>query len=146
MPRSGFSSRDVFRHHKTTNREIYNRHFNLAHGTGFDEVTFRNECAELAECAISSICLHIDRVWATPALACGVLPGVFRAKLLAILDPVMECNLQLEDLQRADAIVTCNALRGIRPVMQIESATGEVIWQNKTGGSLKTLPDYNLRK
>lgn len=129
------SSRDVFRHHKTTNREMYDRHFDLARNSGFDEVLFLNEHEALAECAISNVFLHIDGRWATPALTCGVLSGVFRTKLLKALGPVKECELHLEDVRRANTIITCNALRGVRSVQQIETPAGEVIWAVPTSGT-----------
>jgi len=122
------SSKDVFRYHKTTNRAIYDRGLNIARNAGFDEVVFLNERAELAECATCNLFLRIDGRWSTPALTCGVLPGVFRSKLLADLGPVAECNLHLEDLCKVDAILTCNALRGSRSVEQIEGPAGDIIW------------------
>ena len=136
------SSRDVFRHHKTTNREICDRHLNLARDAGFDEVIFLNECGELTDCAISNIFLSIDGRWATPALTCGVLPGVFRTKLLEALDPVWECKLCVEDVGRADLVILCNALRGIRPVTEIKTLAGDVIRAmpaNVTNSSSATL-------
>lgn len=122
------SSKDVFSHHKTTNRAIYDRQLELARIAGFDEVMFLNEYAVIAECAIGNVFFHIAGKWRTPALTCGVLPGVFRSTLVSSLEPVMECELRLEDIKAADRIFVCNAVRGTRPVKQIENAAGIVIW------------------
>lgn len=125
------SSKNVFSHHKTTNRALYDRQFELARIAGFDEVMFLNECAAITECAISNIFFHIAGRWLTPALTCGVLPGVFRSTLLNSLGPVTECELCLEDIKAADRVLVCNALRGTRPVKQIETSTGNVTWATR---------------
>jgi para-aminobenzoate synthetase/4-amino-4-deoxychorismate lyase len=60
--------------------------------------------------------LLLDGRWCTPPLHDGALPGVMRARLLA--DPgwaTVERSLTLADLRRAQAIVVCNALRGVLP-------------------------------
>ena len=53
------SSKDVFRHHKTTSRRVFDQHLTLARDAGFDEVLFSNEHAALTECAVSNIFLHV---------------------------------------------------------------------------------------
>lgn len=128
------SSQDVFTHHKTTNRAIYDRQLESARIAGFDEVMFLNEHAAITECAISNIFFHIAGKWLTPALTCGVLPGVFRSTLLNSLEPVTECELCLEDIQGADRILVCNAVRGARLVKQIENAAGIVVWAGEKEG------------
>lgn len=125
------SSKDVFGHHKTTNRAIYDRQLDSTRIAGFDEVMFLNEYAAITECAISNIFFRIAGKWLTPALTCGVLPGVFRATLLNSLGSVMECELRLEDIEAADRALVCNAVRGTRPVRQIENSAGIVIWTTK---------------
>lgn len=124
------SSRDVFRHHKTTNRQVLDRQLALARAAGFDEVMFLNEYAALTECAISNIFLRVKGRWMTPALVCGVLPGVYRTTLLNCLGSVVESELYLEDLKAAERIVLCNAIRGVRPVSHIETLSGNVIWSS----------------
>ncbi|MGE5622047.1 MAG: aminotransferase class IV, partial [Bacillota bacterium] len=67
----------------------------------------------LTEGGRSNVFVKLDGRWYTPPLACGLLPGVMRAVLLA--DPAwnaQERRLTLDDLRRADEIVVCNALRG----------------------------------
>jgi len=57
--------------------------------------------------------VRLDGHWFTPPLAAGALPGIMRRRLLS--DPswaASERILTLRDLQRADELVVCNALRG----------------------------------
>ncbi|HEX5322334.1 MAG TPA: aminotransferase class IV, partial [Capsulimonadaceae bacterium] len=49
-------------------------------------------------------------------IECGLLPGIFRRHLLATRPDLEERTLTLADLQSADAIYICNALRGLRKV------------------------------
>lgn len=56
--------------------------------------------------------------WATPAVhACGVA-GVCRGVLLKLLQ-AEEATLSPHDLEAADAVVLCNAVRGILPVARL---------------------------
>ena len=57
--------------------------------------------------------VKLDGRWCTPPVECGLLPGVMRARVLA--DPAwnaVERRLTRGDLQRAEALMVCNALRG----------------------------------
>jgi para-aminobenzoate synthetase/4-amino-4-deoxychorismate lyase len=110
------SSADPFFRHKTTNREMYDRLHQAARAAGFDEVIFLNDRDEVTEGAVSNIFIERSGRWLTPALACGVLPGVFRRHILETRPAAAECVLTIEDLQSADAIYICNALRGLRKV------------------------------
>ena len=115
-------SRDVFLHHKTTNRNFYERHLVAARDGGFDEVLFLNEAGQITEGTISNFYFRIKGRWLTPKLNCGVLPGVRRAFLLQNLHAAEECELTMEDLLKADRVFACNALHGERPVHSIQSA------------------------
>lgn len=71
----------------------------------------------------ANVFAHIDGVWRTPSLhACGVA-GVMRAWLLAQI-PAETASLKPADIERADAVFLCNAVRGILPVRRL----GECIW------------------
>jgi para-aminobenzoate synthetase/4-amino-4-deoxychorismate lyase len=122
------SSKEIFHHHKTTNREIYDRHLASARAAGLDEVMFVNEHGCVTECAISNILLRLQGRWTTPALVCGVLPGVYRTTLLDSPGSVIERELHLEDIRAAERIIVCNAIHGVRPVKQIETSAGNIIW------------------
>jgi para-aminobenzoate synthetase/4-amino-4-deoxychorismate lyase len=57
--------------------------------------------------------VRIAGCWITPPLACGVLPGIMRAVLLAA--PAWKAKEGIVTramLEAADDIVVCNALRG----------------------------------
>ena len=104
-------SNDPFLYHKTTNRDFYNNEFKIAKAEGFDELIFFNENGNLTEGAISNIFVKIDNSWKTPALSCGILPGIERAKLLE-KTKAKATDITLADLKSADEILICNSLRG----------------------------------
>ncbi len=99
--------------HKTTRRAV----FECARGildnidNGFDVLLF-NERDELCEGAISNIFLERDGKLVTPALACGLLPGILRAHVIKERG-AMQRVLHEDDLHRADKIYLCNAVRGL---------------------------------
>lgn len=75
---------------------------------------FFNDRGELTEGGRSNVFLKIDGLWYTPPLSSGLLPGVMRAVLLG--DPewnAAERVILESDLMRADALIVCNALRGV---------------------------------
>jgi para-aminobenzoate synthetase/4-amino-4-deoxychorismate lyase len=119
---------DIFLHHKTTRRDLYERNLALAHRLGFDEVLFLNDRDALTEGAIGNIFLQTGERWVTPTLQSGVLPGVQRAATLEQLHAVEERELRLEDLAIVDSMYHCNALRGIRAAVSIETRDGTVLW------------------
>ena len=104
-------SDDIFLSHKTTNRNFYNSHYRTAVGEGLDEVLFMNERDEIAEGAISNIFIKKNEKWLTPPVKCGLLPGVWRKKLIKELNAV-EKILCFDDLKSAKKIILCNSLRG----------------------------------
>jgi para-aminobenzoate synthetase / 4-amino-4-deoxychorismate lyase len=122
-------SKDVFLHHKTTNRHFYERHLATARLEGFDEVLFLNGSSQFTEGAISNFFFRIDGQWLTPKLGCGVLPGIQRDFMLQNLDGARESEIEIEDLVRADRIFICNALRGPRSVHSIEDEDQLPIWK-----------------
>jgi branched-chain amino acid aminotransferase/4-amino-4-deoxychorismate lyase len=54
----------------------------------------------------------------TPALPCGVLPGITRARLLTA-QSVEEVAVGPEALERAEAVFLTNSLIGVRPVSRL---------------------------
>ena len=74
------ASGDWFLRHKTTHREVYNRA--RAARPDSDDVLLVNERGEITESTIANVVAEIDGVRVTPPVACGLLPGVFRAALL----------------------------------------------------------------
>ncbi|MEN3111663.1 aminodeoxychorismate synthase component I [Uliginosibacterium paludis] len=98
--------------HKTTARVFYDDALKLATQRGLFDLLFCNRRGELAEGARSNLFIERDGALLTPALSCGVLPGVLRASLLK-QGTAREAVLYPEDLVRADRIWLGNALRGL---------------------------------
>ncbi len=109
-------SADLFLRHKTTIRTAYDAAWRDAEKQGAFDKLFCNTRGELTEGGRSTLFAKLDGNWYTPPLSAGVLPGVMRAVLLD--DPAWnarERTLTRADLQRAEEIVFCNALRGVMP-------------------------------
>ncbi|MDA3798741.1 MAG: aminodeoxychorismate synthase component I [Kiritimatiellae bacterium] len=104
-------SKNVFLYHKTTQREFYNKAFKDAISQGYDEVIFTNENDLITEGCISNIFVLSNDHWKTPKLSCGLLPGIWRAKMIKELN-AQETNITLQDLKNAEKIMLCNSVRG----------------------------------
>lgn len=98
---------------KTTLRQHYDAGVREAEQVGAFDSLFFTDDGRLVEGGRSNVLLKLAGQWFTPPVADGALPGVMRGLLLD--DPgwaVQERTLRWADLQRAEAIVVCNALRG----------------------------------
>ena len=102
--------------HKTTRRSLYERALAEARATvpDADDVILWNRQGELTETTIANLVVELDGEWLTPTLASGLLPGTFRAELLA-RGVVREARLPLEVLERATAIAVVSSVRGWLP-------------------------------
>ncbi|MET0544239.1 MAG: bifunctional anthranilate synthase component I family protein/class IV aminotransferase [Variovorax sp.] len=100
--------------HKTTLRAVYDEGVRAAEREGAFDSLFFTADGRLVEGGRSSVFLKLDGRWCTPPVSDGALPGVMRACLLEddAYGGVIERSLTDADLQRAEAIVVCNALRG----------------------------------
>ena len=98
--------------HKTTHRAHYDRLRRAAPEAG--DVICHNARGELTECTFGNLALRIDGEWFTPSEAAGLLPGTYRAELLA-QGRIRERPLLLADLGRAEEVAFLNALRGWCP-------------------------------
>lgn len=109
---------DLFLHHKTTVRSLYDAAWRTAEQHGaFDQLFFNNR-GQLTEGGRSSVFVKLQGRWYTPPLKAGVLPGIMRAVLLD--DPLwdaQEKELSMTDLRSAEEIIMCNALRGVLPAL-----------------------------
>lgn len=99
-------------HHKTSLRSRYDAAIRQAQALGAFDTVFFNGRAELTEGARSNIFVRRAGRWYTPPLACGLLAGVMRARLMRRLAAV-ECVLSREDLLVADDMLVCSSLRGV---------------------------------
>ena len=102
--------------HKTTRRARYDAGVRAAEREGAFDSLFFSESGWLVEGGRSSVFVRLGGRWFTPPVADGALPGVMRAVLLD--DPALaasERRLTRADLDAAEAVCVCNALRGALP-------------------------------
>jgi para-aminobenzoate synthetase/4-amino-4-deoxychorismate lyase len=104
-------SSELFLRHKSTLRAAYDAAWKQAETEGAFDRLFFNERDELTEGGRSSVFVKIDGQWYTPALGCGLLPGVMRAVLLEDWQ-AQERVITRAQLLAAQELVVCNALRG----------------------------------
>lgn len=100
--------------HKTTLREAYDEGVRAAERAGAFDSLFFTAGGRLVEGGRSSVFVWIDGRWITPPISDGALPGVMRGRLLE--DPAwaaIERSLSWSEVHGAEAIVVCNALRGV---------------------------------
>jgi para-aminobenzoate synthetase/4-amino-4-deoxychorismate lyase len=98
-----------FVRYKTTQRTHYAA-FAPTDKSVFDTVLW-NEDGEITESTFGNIAALIDGRWVTPALSCGLLPGIGRA--VALRDGhLVEGIVQVSDVPRVQAWAFINSLRG----------------------------------
>ncbi len=99
--------------HKTTWRQHYDAGVRAAEAAGAFDSLFFTQDGRLVEGGRSSVFVRLAGKWWTPPVADGALPGVMRGVLLDdAAFGAAERSLTLHDLQAAEEIVVCNALRG----------------------------------
>ena len=104
-----------FSRHKTTRRAHYEA-FAPSDPAVFDTLLY-NQRDELTECTRGNIAVLLDGQWLTPALHCGLLPGVGRAHWLH-QGRLREAIITLTDLKNAEELAFINSLRGWLPATQ----------------------------
>ena len=98
---------------KTTARDFYDgERARLKALLEIDEVIFLNKNQQLCEGSFTSLFIEKNGRLLTPALICGLLPGVLRQALINSGE-VEETILTLNDLKTADKIYVGNSLRGL---------------------------------
>ena len=99
---------DEWVRHKTTRRAHYAA---FAPAPGLFDTVLHNAAGEVTESTFGNIAVLLDGRWLTPALSCGLLPGVGRAVALE-QGRVEEAVLRLADLPRVQGWAFINSLRG----------------------------------
>ena len=94
----------AFTYFKTTHRP----HLSL----GEQEIIYHNAAGELLETSIGNLVLKITGKLYTPPTSLGILPGIYRQHLLET-GQVEEKVLTVPDLDQAETIYGCNAVRGL---------------------------------
>jgi len=102
---------DEFLRHKTTQRAAY---ASRALPDVFDTLLF-NERDEITEFTRGNVVVELGKHRLTPPVAAGLLPGVWRAKMLAAGE-VEEATVMRADLAEATALWFVNSVRGSVPV------------------------------
>ena len=118
---NAIDSDDPFLAHKTTSRLRYDEDWRRCHdATGADEVVYVNEKGELTEGSRTNIFIRTTggQMLLTPPLACGVLPGVLRAELLAD-GRAAEAVITRADLAAAETVYLGNSVRGLLKALLI---------------------------
>ena len=100
---------DVWLYHKTTRRGLYEDA--RAARPDCDETLLWNRAGELTEGTIANVVVQIGARKVTPPVRCGLLPGTFRAELLAG-GQISEGVIRVEDLRRVREFWTINSVRG----------------------------------
>lgn len=102
------SRRDWRLYHKTTQRDVYERHRRARPGA-FDVLLWNEERA-VTEFTIGNLVAEIDGERWTPDRRSGLLAGVFRGELLDAGE-IRERTIPLDDLARAKRLWLINSLR-----------------------------------
>lgn len=89
-----------------------------ARSAGADEAVMLNNRGEIACAGAANLFWLAGGRLFTPRLACGVLAGIARARLVAV-ESVEEVAVGVEALDRAEAVVLTNSLIGARPVSRL---------------------------
>lgn len=101
-------------YHKTLDRARYER-ATAAAPDAFDVVLWNRE-GEATELTRGNLVVEIGGACWTPALSCGLLPGVLRAELLAS-GRIRERKILVAELRYAERLWFVNALRGWIPIL-----------------------------
>jgi len=101
---------DGFLYHKTTNRKIYDDAKPSRLAAAVDDVVLWNVDRQVTESTIANIVAEIDGRRLTPPVECGLLPGTFRAQLLAE-STIEEGIITIDQLRSAPQVWLINSVR-----------------------------------
>lgn len=90
-----------------------------AAAAGADDALLRSSAGGLCCATSANLLVHTDGGWCTPPLSSGCLPGVMRARALA-LGLAREERLSVADLPGCEGALLINSL-GYRPIRQCDS-------------------------
>ncbi|TGL87414.1 bifunctional aminodeoxychorismate synthase component I/aminotransferase [Leptospira congkakensis] len=113
-------SKNLFLYHKTTNRNFYNEMMEECKKKSWDDCILFDIHDQILETNIRNLFVRKGKIWFTPRLETGGLPGVFREALVR-KRWVKETILFKSDLETADEILVGNSLRGFERVEFVTS-------------------------
>jgi para-aminobenzoate synthetase/4-amino-4-deoxychorismate lyase len=120
---SAVDAADSFLFHKTTRRVVYDQARALV--PGVDDVLLWNGRGEVTESTIANLVVELDGELLTPSLACGLLPGTMRARLLQE-GRIREKVVRVDDLPRCTRLWLINSVRGWRECVLVSPVPGAV--------------------
>lgn len=99
----------------------------LAHARsrGASEAILPNTRGQLCEGTATNVFISVDGVVLTPPLTSGCLPGVTRELLLEWW-PVLEADLRLDAIHKADEVFITSSTRDVHPVVRVDDRDLEV--------------------
>ncbi len=114
---------------------------------GWDEILFCNVSGYLTEGSVSNLFIIKNETVLTPAIECGLLPGITRDKVLDIAVDfgykVRETYLTSYDLLVAGEAFLTNSLMGVMPLVRLGTAT---VGNGKPGSVTRRIAkDYTHR-
>jgi branched-chain amino acid aminotransferase len=96
----------------------------LARAEDADEAVRLDDDGNVIECATSNIFVVSDGEVSTPSTDDGALPGIVRARILALCDKLELTSrvrdLTVRDLRSADELFVTSSLRGVVPVTRLD--------------------------
>ena len=111
-------------YHKTNNYLLNDYLHKELLKEGFDEGVFLNQDGNVTEGTYTNLFFIQENTFITPPVADGMLPGIFRKKLIEFLKingyNIIEKSIKLRDLQSMDCCFATNSLMGMRFVRQID--------------------------
>lgn len=119
ISKTQMNSFSEFRKHKTSLREIYDAEGIRSREESCLDTIFLNENREITEGSITNVFLKIGDSYFTPPISSGILPGIYRNRLLK-MKGFYERPLSIEDLRSSESVFLCNSLRGILRIEKIE--------------------------
>jgi para-aminobenzoate synthetase/4-amino-4-deoxychorismate lyase len=89
------------------------------------DVLLWNGRGEVTESTIANLVVEVDGELLTPSLACGLLPGTMRARLLQE-GRIREKVVRVDDLPRCTRLWLINSVRGWRECVLVGPVPGAV--------------------
>lgn len=118
LAQEAVDSSDVFLHHKTTCRGVYEQA--KLGAPGVDDVLLWNLRGELTETTLANVVVELDGRRVTPPVSSGLLAGTCRAALLAAGE-VVEGVVMRGDLRRATGLWLVNSVQGWKRAEVVEA-------------------------
>jgi para-aminobenzoate synthetase/4-amino-4-deoxychorismate lyase len=109
--------KSILLQHKTIDSSI--RRFYQAAAADYPDdldVLFINQEGFITESSIANVLVQSQGKILTPAISCGLLPGLMRQKLMKENPKIEEGLIRPQDLYRAEKIWLCNSVRGLYEV------------------------------